>query len=65
LFDVTRDSGWTRFIGNALPTQGPDDPPPMPNNELIVPLLESEEGFPALDEQGQQDQQIFLPLISR
>jgi hypothetical protein len=39
LFHVTRDNGWTRFIGNGIPPQLGDDVPAMPNDILMAPLV--------------------------
>jgi uncharacterized repeat protein (TIGR02543 family) len=41
LFDTTRDSGWTRFLADGLPPQGPGNPPPMPSDILLTALLPS------------------------
>jgi hypothetical protein len=53
LFHVTRDNGWTRFIGNGLPPQS-DAIPAMPNNELMVPLIPT----------YSPSQRIFVPFVS-
>jgi hypothetical protein len=57
LFDVTRDSGWTRFLANGLPPQLGSDPPPLSNDVLIPPLI------PPEIHAG--NQRVFLPLVTR
>jgi hypothetical protein len=65
LFHITRDSGWTRFIGQALPPQLSGDPPPLANDTLMPPFIP-----PVLTDPEQPDppsgtQRIFLPLVVR
>ena len=39
LFPTTQDSGWTRFLAQGLPPQLGGDPPPLPGDVLLEPLL--------------------------
>jgi hypothetical protein len=68
LFHITRDNGWTRFIGSALPPQSAGSTA-LPNDSLISPLLPEPEPEielepePEPDPEPVQPHQLFLPLI--
>ena len=55
LFDVTRDSGWTRFLAQGLPPQMGGSPPPLEGDTLLQPLLYGE----------QASYRVFLPVVVR
>jgi hypothetical protein len=56
LFNVTRGSGWTRFLAASLPSPTGGDPPPLANNQLLGPLLFEDE---------QPRRNLYLPIVLR
>ncbi len=59
IFDITAGWGWTRFLGQSLPSLGSGDPPALPNNQLISPLI------PPTESSGRELIELFLPVIGR
>ncbi|PDV99609.1 Kelch repeat-containing protein [Candidatus Chloroploca asiatica] len=56
LFHITRDNGWTRFIGQGLLPQQGNDPPPLVSDVLMPPFIPPNLGA---------SQRIFLPHVVR
>ena len=59
LFDITRDSGWTKFIGQGLPAQLDMTFPPLLSDSLMPLYIPQDVATPT------PTSHVFLPLIHR
>ncbi|MEI6775568.1 MAG: kelch repeat-containing protein [Chloroflexales bacterium] len=59
LFDITRDSGWTKFIGQGLPAQLDITFPSLLNDSLMPLYIPQNSSTPSAA------YRVFLPLIER